>query len=394
MSEQKIPVLDLKPQYNSLKSEIQAAINRVLESGDFILGQDVTLLEQEVANFLGVKYAIAVNSGTDALMIGLRSLGIGPGDEVITSPFSFFATAESISNVGAKPIFADVNPDSFNLCPRSLVEHITPRTKAILPVHLYGQPADMGQILEIAARHHLAVVEDCAQSFGAQYVSDFPALSQGWSASDAPAPDQNELRGRHTGTLGQIGAFSFYPTKNLGAYGDGGMIVTDQDALAESARMLRVHGEKRRYHNLMLGYNSRLDTLQAAILRVKLPHIQAWSQARRCVAQTYNEHLADIPGLVTPQLTAGHVFHQYTLRIVNGQRDRVHQDLAAQGITTMIYYPVPQDQLPVYKGQYPPNPNSDQLAQEVLSLPIWPEIDVETLQRVVDALKLSLARTD
>jgi dTDP-4-amino-4,6-dideoxygalactose transaminase len=390
MSEQKIPVLDLKPQYNSLKSEIQAAINRVLESGDFILGQDVTLLEQEVANLLGVKHAIAVNSGTDALMIGLRSLGIGPGDEVITSPFSFFATAESISNVGAKPIFADVNPDSFNLCPRSLVEQITPRTKAILPVHLYGQPADMGQILDIATHHHLSIVEDCAQSFGSKYVNDFPAVSQGEAASDPSTPAQSELSGRYTGTLGQIGAFSFYPSKNLGAYGDGGMIVTDQDALAELARMLRVHGEKRRYHNLTLGYNSRLDTLQAAILRVKLPHIQAWSQARRRVAQTYNELLGNVPGLITPQLTAGHVFHQYTLRIINGQRDRVHQDLAAQGITTMIYYPVPQDQLPVYKGQYPPNPNSDQLAQEVLSLPIWPEIAVETLQRVANALKVSL----
>jgi dTDP-4-amino-4,6-dideoxygalactose transaminase len=390
MSEQKIPVLDLKPQYNSLKSEIQAAINRVLESGDFILGQDVTLLEQEVASLLGVKHAIAVNSGTDALMIGLRCLGIGSGDEVVTSPFSFFATAESISNVGAKPIFADVNPDSFNLCPRSLLERITPRTKAILPVHLYGQPADMGQILDIAAHHHLSVVEDCAQSFGAQYASDFPALDPGQPAASSSIASRSKLSGRYTGTLGQIGAFSFYPSKNLGAYGDGGMIVTDQDALAESARMLRVHGEKRRYHNLMLGYNSRLDTLQAAILRVKLPHIHAWSQARRQIAQTYNKLLAGIPGLITPQLTAGHVFHQYTLRITNGQRDRVHQDLAAQGITTMIYYPVPQDQLPVYKGQYPPNPNSDLLAQEVLSLPIWPEIEAKTLQRVADALKTSL----
>jgi dTDP-4-amino-4,6-dideoxygalactose transaminase len=229
-------------------------------------------------------------------------------------------------------------------------------------------------------------------------VSDFPASNPGEVASDPLTPHQvtsaqNELSGRYTGTLGQIGAFSFYPSKNLGAYGDGGMIVTDQDALADSARMLRVHGEKRRYHNLMLGYNSRLDTLQAAILRVKLPHIHTWSQARRQVAQTYNERLAGIPNLVTPPVTAGHVFHQYTLRITNGHRDRVHQDLAAQGITTMIYYPVPQDQLPVYKGQYPPNPNSDQLAQEVLSLPIWPEIEVETLQRVVNALKLSLVST-
>jgi dTDP-4-amino-4,6-dideoxygalactose transaminase len=396
MSESSIPILDLKSQYQQLKPAIQAAIERVLESGQFILGSEVKLLEQEVADLLGVKYAVAVHSGTDALIISLRALGIGPGDEVITTPFSFFATAESISNVGATPVFADIQLDSFNIDPEVILTKITPRTKAIMPVHLFGQPAAMTRILEIAAAHNLSVIEDCAQSFGARYGADCCPESSaentcGNSAAACSADLRAQLQQKFTGTLGDMGAFSFFPTKNLGAYGDGGMIVTDRADLAELASMLRVHGEKRRYHNELLGYNSRLDSLQAAILRVKLPYLQGWNQARRQVAHNYNQLLADLPGVITPQLRPGHVFHQYTLRVLNGARDQVQQTLASMGITTMIYYPIPQDQLPVYKGQYPANPNSDQLATEVLSLPIWPEMEFATQEQVAQAIRKALS---
>jgi dTDP-4-amino-4,6-dideoxygalactose transaminase len=388
MSEPIVPIIDLKTQYQQLKPDIQAAIERVLESGQFILGSEVKQLEQEVADLLGVKYAIAVHSGTDALIISLRALGIGPGDEVITTPFSFFATAESISNVGATPVFADVDPTSFNIDPDAILAKLTPRTKALMPVHLFGQPAAMTRILEIAAAHNLRVIEDCAQSFAARYNADC------CSSPDCLTPCSSESRSQHqgksTGTLGDMGAFSFFPTKNLGAYGDGGMIVTNQAELAELASMLRVHGEKRRYHNEVLGYNSRLDSLQAAILRVKLPHLPNWNQARRQVASHYNQLLADLPGVITPQVSPGHVFHQYTLRILDGKRDHLQQSLAADGITTMIYYPIPQDQLPVYQGQYPTNPISDQLATEVLSLPIWPEMEFATQARIAQAIRQGL----
>ncbi|MBD2292145.1 DegT/DnrJ/EryC1/StrS family aminotransferase [Anabaena sphaerica FACHB-251] len=374
MNQTNIPVLDLKPQYESLKTEIQAAINRVLESGQFIMGPDVKLFEQEVATYLGVRHAIAVNSGTDALVIGLRALGIGTGDEVITTPFSFFATAESISNVGATPIFVDINPDTFNINPAAIVEKITSQTKAIMPVHLYGNPAAMSEILDIAQKYNLKVIEDCAQSFGARYYTN----------------THENINSKHAGTIGHVGAYSFFPSKNLGAYGDGGLIVTDDDQVAETARMLRVHGAKKKYHNEVLGYNSRLDTIQAAILRVKLPHIDQWNQGRRTVAKTYNQLLADVPSVVTPEIVDGHVFHQYTIRVLDGKRDAVQKYLTQQGISTMIYYPVPQDQLPVYKGLYPMNPVSDLCAGEVLSLPIWTEIDYVAIERIVSAIKQAL----
>lgn len=358
-----IPILDLAPEIDALWDELNAAIGRVLKSGQFILGPEVKAFENEVAAYLGVKHAVGVNSGTDALVIGLRALGIGPGDEVITTPFSFFATAESISNVGAKPVFVDIEEASFNLDPTLIEAAITPRTKAIMPVHLYGRPCEMAPILDIARRHGLKVIEDCAQSFGARY------------------------QGKATGTLGDVGAFSFFPSKNLGAYGDGGLIVTDDDRIADLARMLRVHGSKRKYHNELLGYNSRLDALQAAILRVKLPHIDAWNAQRREVAARYGELLAALPGVVTPKVVPGHVFHQYTIRLTSADRDGVQQALAEQGIGTMVYYPVPQDRLPVYAGQYPVNPVSERLAAQVLSLPIWPSLTAEVQRRVVDALR-------
>ncbi|MFK0734349.1 MAG: DegT/DnrJ/EryC1/StrS family aminotransferase [Gloeotrichia echinulata HAB0833] len=371
MSQTNIPVLDLKPQYEFLKPEIQLAISRVVESGQFIMGPDVKLFEQEVAEYLGVRHTISVNSGTDALVIGLKALGIGAGDEVITTPFSFFATAESISNVGATPIFVDINPNTFNINPAAIVEKITPQTKAIMPVHLYGNPAEMSAILDIAQEYNLKVIEDCAQSFGARYYTN----------------NREDINGKHTGTIGDVGAYSFFPSKNLGAYGDGGLIVTNNDQVAEVARMLRVHGAKKKYHNEVLGYNSRLDTLQAAVLRVKLPHIDAWNEGRRRVAKTYNELLAGVAGVVTPELADGHVFHQYTIKVVDSDRNSVQKYLADQGISTMIYYPVPQDKLPVYQGQYPANPVSDLLAEEVLSLPIWPEMEQPIIEQVVDGIR-------
>jgi dTDP-4-amino-4,6-dideoxygalactose transaminase len=378
----KIPVLDLKPQYEQIKDQVQAAMNRVLESGQFIMGPDVKLFEQEVAEYLGVKHTVAVNSGTDALVIGLRALGIGVGDEVITTPFSFFATAESISTVGAKPIFADIDPQSFNIDPEAIRKHITPNTKAIMPVHLYGNPAAMGQIMDIAQEYGLKVIEDCAQSFGARYYGGCPGCEE-----DCQESTRDAIQGKFTGTIGDVGAYSFFPSKNLGCYGDGGMVVTNDDQVAELARMLRVHGAKKKYHNEILGYNSRLDTLQAAILRVKLQYIDQWNEGRRRAAKVYNDLLADVSGVITPVITDGHVFHQYSIRITGGNRDGVQQYLAAEGIGSMIYYPIPQDKLPVYQGEYPVNRVSDLLATEVLSLPIWPEMKNETVLEVTSFLR-------
>jgi dTDP-4-amino-4,6-dideoxygalactose transaminase len=373
----KIPILNLKLQYQNLKAEIDEAIAKVLSSTQFILGPEVQLLEEEIANYLGVKYAIGVNSGTDALIIGLRALGIGEGDEVITTSFSFYATAESISMVGAKPIFADINPHSFNIDPDSIKSKITPQTKAIMPVHLYGQPAAMAKIREIAQEYDLKVIEDCAQAFGAIYAGDCLDCEHSCHRSH-----RESLQNKYVGSIGDVGAFSFYPTKNLGGYGDGGMIVTNNPQSAELAKILRDHGAKKTYENEMLGYNSRLDSIQAAILRVKLKYIDSWNQARRNIAENYNHLLENIPDLIAPKLTRGHVFHQYTIRVVNGKRDKLKEYLASQGIASMIYYPIPQDQLPVYQGQYEPLPMAMKLAQEVLSLPIYPELQPVEVDRI------------
>jgi len=386
MNSYKIPILDLKQQYQILKDEIQTAVNGVLESGQFILGPDVECFETEVAAYLGAKHAIGVNSGTDALVISLRALNIGEGDEVITTPFSFFATAESISNVGAKPIFVDIEPNTYNIDPKAIEQQITSRTKAIMPVHLYGNPAAMAQIIEIARANNLTIIEDCAQSFGAKYYGTCANCRD-----DCQQEVKNAIAGKFTGAIGDVGAFSFFPSKNLGAYGDGGLIVTDRDEIAETARMLRVHGAKKKYHNEVLGYNSRLDSLQAAILRVKLKYIDEWNGGRRRVAQTYNDLLADVDGIITPELTEGHVFHQYTIRILNDKRDLIKQYLADRGIGSMIYYPVPQDRLPVYSGQYPAHSVSDTLAKQVLSLPIWPELPETKIKTIVATIKEALA---
>jgi dTDP-4-amino-4,6-dideoxygalactose transaminase len=377
--EMKIPVLDLKRQYQQLKGEIDTAIDSVLESTQFVLGPEVQLLEQEISQYLGVKHSIAVNSGTDALIIALRALNIGAGDEVITTSFSFYATAESISLVGAKPIFVDINPQSFNIDTNAIKDKITDKTKAIIPVHLYGQPAAMTQIIAIAQEYDLKVIEDCAQAFGAIYHGDCLECSE-------VCDNEDTLTGTYVGGIGDVGAYSFYPTKNLGAYGDGGMIVTNDDSIAELAKMLHLHGAKKNYHNELLGYNSRLDSLQACILRIKLKYINQWNQARRNIAETYNQLLANNPNIITPTITKGHVFHQYTLKVTNGKRDALKEYLANLGIGSMIYYPIPQDQLPVYQGQYIPNPISMKLAEEVLSLPIYPELSLENVKTVAKAI--------
>ena len=362
-----IPFVDLTPEIESLWAELIEAVQRVLRSGQFILGPEVEAFEREVAEYLGVKHAIGVNSGTDALVIGLRALGIGPGDEVITTPFTFFATAESISNVGAIPVFADIDERTFNIDPEQIQAAITPRTRAIMPVHLYGNPCEMDRIMEIAEANDLKVIEDCAQSFGARY------------------------RGKQTGTIGDVGAYSFFPTKNLGACGDGGLLVTDFDELALLARKLRNHGSLGRYDNETLGYNSRLDALQAAILRVKLPHVERWNVLRREAAKRYNTLLADLPGVVTPAVVEGHVFHQYTVRLVSVSNCKVHAEQQKLGIGTAIYYPAPLDQLLDYCKEYPPNPVSTMLARQVLSLPLWPTIEKSTQRPVAVALQKVLA---
>lgn len=377
----RIPILDLHPQINSLRSEINEAISRVIDRTDFIMGGDVKEFEKEVAAFLGVKHAIGVNSGTDALVIALRAAGIGVGDEVITTPFSFFATAESISIVGATPVFVDIHPSDFNIDTNLIEEAITPRTRAIVPVHLYGGMCGMTRIMEIAQRYDLKVIEDCAQSFGAQYYGTCSECNQTCN------PALREVfNGKRAGTIGDIGCFSFFPSKNLGAFGDGGLITTDDDSIALEVQRLHLHGAIKKYHNEVLGYNSRLDTIQAAILRVKLPYTDVWNTARYKVANRYNGFFDGIEGIGTPKLSGGHVFHQYTIRVLNGKRDIVQSFLAEKGIGSMVYYPVPQDQLPVYRGQYAELSVSNQLKDEVLSLPIWPEIDVSAQKEVVDSV--------
>jgi dTDP-4-amino-4,6-dideoxygalactose transaminase len=366
----RIPILDLKPEIDANWEEINAAIQRVLKSAGFILGPEVEGLEKECAEYLGVKHAIGCNSGTDALFIGLRAMGVNPGDEVITTPFSFFATAESISLIGAKPVFVDVDLESMNIDVDLIEAAITDKTKAIMPVHIFGRPANMNRVMEIAKKHNLQVIEDCAQSFGSRY-------------HDAPG---NPM----TGTIGAVGTISFFPTKNLGAYGDAGMIITNDDDINVLSRKLRVHGSAKRYHNEMIGYNSRLDAMQAAILRVKLPLLPGYNETRRAIAARYNDLMAGMDEVVTPEVVPGHVFHQYTIRVKGGKRDEVHTKMADKGVSSMIYYPIPQDRLEVYAGQYPRNPNSDQLATEVLSLPIWPQIAPEQQARVVEVLKESL----
>jgi dTDP-4-amino-4,6-dideoxygalactose transaminase len=366
---ERVPPLDLRPELESLWKPLSEAALRVLKSGQFVLGPEVIAFESEAAEFLGVDHAVGLNSGTDALVIGLRCLGVEPGDEVITTPFSFFATAEAISSLGAVPMFVDIEPGSFNIDVSLIESAVSERTRALLPVHLFGRPADMTSIERIAARHDLQVLEDCAQSIGAR------------------------LGDRVTGGLGNAGAFSFYPTKNLGGVGDGGLLTTNDEAVAETARMLRNHGERSRYNNEMLGYNSRLDAMQAALLRVKLDHLESANAGRRRAAARYGDLLGSLDGIEAPEVTAGHVFHQYTVRILEGRRDELRACLDEAGIGTMIYYPIPIHRLPVYEECYSgvELPVAEAAATEVLSLPIWPEIEEATQVRVVRSIEKALA---
>ncbi len=379
-----IPILDLAPQHDVLWPELSAAFERVGRSGVFIGGAEVLAFEAEVAAFLGTRHAVGLNSGTDALVIALRALGVGLGDEVITSPFSFFATAEAISSVGATPVFADVDESTFMLDPDAAEAAVTERTRAIIPVHLYGGVAQMSRLAAVAERAGAALVEDCAQSFGAVYAGD----CGGCHGACCDPVTRAAFSGRQTGTIGAVGCYSFFPSKNLGAFGDAGLLATDDDALATEARKLRAHGGLKKYHNEAVGYNSRLDALQAALLRVKLPHVAEANAGRRAAAERYGEMLTDIAGIVAPHVTPGHVFHQYTVRVLGSRRDAVHDALAAAGVQTMVYYPIPIHRLPVYASAgYPSFPVSERLASEVLSLPIGPMIDATTQELVIGELK-------
>ncbi|MCK9419460.1 MAG: DegT/DnrJ/EryC1/StrS family aminotransferase [Nitrospirae bacterium] len=364
-----IPMVDLKVQYEAIKEEINAVVLGVLQSTHFILGPQVKALEEEIAHYHGVKHAVAVASGTDALHLALLAAGIKRGDEVITTPFTFIATAEAISYVGAMPVFVDIKPDSFNIDISKIIPAITNKTKAIIPVHLYGQPADMDGLMELAKKHKLRVIEDCAQSFGAEY------------------------QGKKTGAIGDLGCFSFFPSKNLGGYGDGGMVITDDNDCAKHLMSLRNHGSTVRYYHDEIGFNSRLDEIQAAIIRTKFRHIDTYNAKRRNNASLYSRYLAD-SNIRTPSEQSGtkHVYHQYTIRVKN--RDAVKQKLDAGGITSsMIYYPVPLHLQRAYNdlGIKPGSlPMAEQAAREVLSLPMYPELTEEQIKKVADAVKMAL----
>jgi len=360
-----IPLVDLKAQYQSIKSEIDAAIKRVVESGRFILGEEVEAFEKEFAAFCGAKYAVGVDSGTAALHLSLILCGIGPGDEVITTPHTFTSTAEVVALLGARPVFVDIDPTTYNIDPNLIERAITPRTKAIIPVHLYGRPAEMDPILEIAEKHNLVVIEDAAQAHGAEY------------------------KGKRAGSLGKLACFSFYPAKNLGAYGDAGAIVTDDPELAEKGRMLRNHGRRAKYEYQLLGYAYRLDAIQAAILRAKLAHLEEWTEKRRRNAALYNELLADTH-LALPQedehIRA--VYHLYVVR--TPYRDRLRDFLRERGIETGIHYPIPLHLQPAFqylgykKGDFP---HTERCSKEILSLPMYPELTRAQIEIVADAIK-------
>ncbi|NNE46508.1 MAG: DegT/DnrJ/EryC1/StrS family aminotransferase [Rhodothermales bacterium] len=367
-----IQMVDLRGQYLRIKDEIDEAVQEVLDGAQFIRGPLVGEFECELAGHLGGKYALGVGNGTDALQIAMMALGVAPGDEVITTAFTFVATAEAAALLGAVPVFADIDPESFNIDPSAIEDLITPRTRAIVPVHLFGQPADLDPIMEIADRHGLPVIEDNAQGVGAAY------------------------KGRATGYIGTMGTLSFFPSKNLGAYGDGGAITTNDEALYEAARKVANHGGTRKYHNEIVGVNSRLDTLQAAILLVKLRHLEAFSVARRAAADRYDELLADVEGVTIPHRVpeSSHVFHQYTIRVspdVPEGRDGLAAHLKSAGIPHAVYYPTALHQLPVFKDGHAAcrigeMTHTETAAQEVISLPMHTELTGAQQGRVVDAI--------
>jgi dTDP-4-amino-4,6-dideoxygalactose transaminase len=362
-----IPLVDLNAQYRSIKNEVHSAIERVLEGGQFILGPEVTAFEEEFATHCQSQHAIAVNTGTSALHLALLAAGVGPGDEVVTVPFTFVATAAAIEYTGAKPVFVDIDPVSYNMDPAKIEGALTDRTKAIVPVHLYGQSADMKPIMEIARNRGLVVIEDACQAHGAEY------------------------DGRRVGGVGDLGCFSFYPGKNLGAYGEGGMVVSNNPSYADAVRTLRDWGQQSKYHHVVKGYNYRLDGIQGAILRIKLRHLDNWTDARRQHARTYDELLRDlnVNSLSTPVELDNrkHVYHVYAIRL--RERNAVHRTLNDSGIQAGIHYPVPVHLQPAYtdlgyhRGDFP---HSERAAAEVLSLPMYPELTTQQLNKVCSAL--------
>lgn len=361
-----IPMVDLKIQYHNLKEEIDRAVLDAIEGCQYILGPNVTAFEQEAAAYLGAPAAVAVASGTDALHLALLAAGIGPGDEVITSPFTFIATAEAICYCGATPVFVDIDARTFNIDPAMIEAAISPRTKAIIPVHLFGQPADMAAIAAICAKHSLLLIEDCAQSFGASIDS------------------------RMTGTFGAMGCFSFFPSKNLGCYGDGGLISCASQELAEQVRVLRNHGSRERYHHHVIGYNSRLDEIQAAILRVKLKRIDEFNAGRRRVAALYSKLLKGLVRVPFEDRKGLHVYHQYTL--LCEERQLVMAKLAEKQIASAVYYPVPLHRQEVFADACSDTilPLAEDIAMRCLSLPIYPEMTEESVTRVVAAIEEAL----
>jgi UDP-N-acetyl-3-dehydro-alpha-D-glucosamine 3-aminotranferase len=362
-----IPMVDLHGQYLTLKDEIDGALLQALSETRFILGPNVQAFEQETAEYLGVKHAVGVASGTDALHLALLAAGIGEGDEVITTPFTFIATAEAISYVGATPVFVDIDPYTLNIDINKVAAAITDKTRAVIPVHLFGQPADMDALMALCAAKNLLIVEDCAQSFGAH------------------------VNGRMTGSLGALGAFSFFPSKNLGCFGDGGLITTNDDDHANELRILRNHGSRERYHHNVIGYNSRLDELQAVILRIKLKHIDDYNTQRRRVALRYSEGLAD-SGIQTPFEDAKglHVYHQYTL--LHEKRDAIMKALQATNIACAVYYPIPLHKQDVYMDDYRDVrlPVTESVSAKCFSLPIYPELENEKIDAIVDVIKGAL----
>ncbi len=446
-----IPILDLVRQYRTIRPEIDAAIRSVLDSGEFILGPHVKAFEDSAATYCRVRHAIGLASGTDALLLALKALGIGPGDAVLVPSFTFFATAGTVHNVGATPVFCDIDPKTFNIDPKSACEvlaargswpvacgkirsseathdgksptghglHATgsstghrPALRAIIPVHLYGQMADMDEIMALAREYDLAVIEDAAQAIGAQYYghvargtwlvgkADEPVARNTWPvgtsgdphAAGGPHATSYKPQAALAGSLGSLGCFSFYPTKNLGAYGDAGMVTTDSDELAEKIRLLRVHGAKPKYVHHVVGINSRLDAIQAAILSVKLQHLDEWAAARQQIADRYDRLLDGAPGIVTPYRAPGrtHIFHQYTVRVLDGRRDALAAHLKSEGIGTMVYYPGSLHlqecfaHLGCREGDFP---ESERASREVLSLPIFPELTETEQDRVVAAVR-------
>jgi dTDP-4-amino-4,6-dideoxygalactose transaminase len=362
-----VPFVDLQAQLRTIRSELQTALGAILDSGQFVLGDEVARFEREFASYVGAEHGVALNSGTSALHLALLALGVGPGDEVITVPHTFVATVAAIGYTGARAVLVDIDPQSFNMDPGQIERVLTKKTKAIVPVHLYGQPAEMGPLLKVASAHGVQVLEDACQAHGAEYM------------------------GRRVGALGSIGAFSFYPGKNLGACGEGGMAVTNDAALAKTMRMLRDWGQEKKYHHVLAGYNYRMEGFQGAVLRVKLRYLEAWTEARRSHAKRYDDLLAGSKVVETPQAMsrARHVYHVYSVRSAN--RDALQAKLQEKGIQTGIHYPIPVHLQPAYaslgyeSGDFP---HTERAANEVLSLPLFPELTETQIDSVVAAIKI------